>query len=148
MRDKNELRTAMADAGYDGFFFDDIAFSVAEGCDYDELCQRATDAVAEALGIRQPGEGEDWDGTEYGLVNEIANEMVSAGMAAYEEGKTEEMVAQEWAEYWEGEEYDSDSVLTEAKMADIVRMAKTMVADTGMSLEDAVRECVTIVALA
>ena len=83
MRTKNELQAAMADAGYDSYYFDDIAFLVAEGCDYDEYCQRATDTVAEALSLRIPGEYEDWDGTEYGLVNSIVNDMVSASMAEY-----------------------------------------------------------------
>lgn len=83
MRTENELRTAMADAGYDQYFCDDIAFLVAEGCDCGELCQRATDTVAEALGIRKPSDGEGWDGTEYGLANEILCDMVAAGMADF-----------------------------------------------------------------
>ena len=66
MRTENELRTAMADAGYDQYFCDDIAY-----------------LVAEALGIRKPSESEDWDGTEYGLANEILCDMVAAGMADF-----------------------------------------------------------------
>lgn len=77
---KYEMRKAIADNGYDSYFFTDVAFAITEGSDYDEKCQEVTDQIAEDMGIAQPAEYEDWDGTEYGLVNEIVNEMVTAAM--------------------------------------------------------------------
>lgn len=67
--------------GYDKDYFAEVAFVIAEGSDFDEVCQQITDEIAEKMGITNPDpEFCNWENTEYGLLNELVNEMVLGEM--------------------------------------------------------------------
>ena len=73
------MRERMAQIGYDEYYFGEASFLVCQGSDLDEVCQRVTDEIAESMGIINPDpEYCEWDGTDYGLINELVNEMILA----------------------------------------------------------------------
>lgn len=88
---KADLIAKISSHGYDTYYFADVAFLIAEGNDYDEECQKATDTIAMALGLPTLAENEEaYAIPAYELVNEFVNEQVSAQMAEYFADKDEE----------------------------------------------------------
>lgn len=88
---KTDIIAQISAHGYDTYYFIDVAFRIAEGNDYDEECQKATDTIAMALGLPTLAEDEEaYAIPAYELVNEFVNEQVSAQMAEYFANEDEE----------------------------------------------------------
>lgn len=72
----------MADITKYDDYLTDMATLVAEGNDYDEICQKATDEIAEYEGIPTLEEDEDaYENEDYCRINDLVNERISAILA-------------------------------------------------------------------
>lgn len=103
-------------------------------CDYDEIAQRLTDTYAEWLGISEPSEDEMWaddyEESEYYLVNEIANEHLAEWLT--EDEDDEDAMMAEWYDYV-GDDL-ADIMPWHDRYADDVR---ALIAE-GLSIEEAI----------